>query len=332
MVVARSAGRDTAHRAKLSARDAGCGPQREGERMRVLITGSAGQLGRALAESLADARLAGADVSARGVDSAEMDITSAAAVGTVFGEFEPDIVINCAAYTAVDAAEADEDSARAVNAEGPAILARATAAAGARLIHVSTDYVFDGGDSASVDRRPYAADAPTAPRTAYGRTKLAGEQAVRRLDPAAHIVRSAWVYTGAGTDFVATMRLLEGERETITVVDDQRGSPTYVADLAAGLVELAWLSHASGRRMPGLLLHATNAGEATWFELARAVFEEIGADPARVRPCPSTEFPRPAPRPAYSVLSGREWLAAGLTPLRDWRTALRDALSTARST
>ncbi len=301
-------------------------------RMRVLITGSAGQLGRALAGSLAGARLAGTHVAVRGVDSAEMDITSAEAVGTVLGEFAPDVVVNCAAYTAVDAAEADENSAHAVNAEGPANLARATAASGSRLIHVSTDYVFDGGGSDSADRQPYAVDAPTTPRTVYGRTKLAGEHAVRRLDPAAHIVRTAWVYTGAGTDFVATMRRLEGERETITVVDDQRGSPTYAPDLAAGLTELAWRSHGLGRRLPGLVLHATNAGEATWFELARAVFEEIGADPGRVRPCPSTEFPRPAARPAYSVLSGREWSEAGLTPLREWRAALRDALSTDRAT
>lgn len=285
-------------------------------------------MGRALAGSLAAERFAAADVVVRGVGSAEMDITNASAVAAVLGEFVPDVVINCAAYTPVDDAESDEESARRVNAEGPANLARATAAAGSRLIHVSTDYVFDGVGSGTADFEPYPVHAPTTPRTAYGRTKLAGERAVLRLDPEAHIVRTAWVYTGVGTDFVATMRRLEGERETIAVVDDQRGSPTYAPDLAAGLTELALVSHERGRGMPGQILHATNAGEATWFELARAVFEEIGADPGRVQPCSSTEFPRPAPRPAYSVLSGSEWAAAGLTPLRDWRVALRDALST----
>lgn len=268
-------------------------------------------MGRALM-----AELQGRDVVARGVGSAEMDITNAESVAAVLGEFAPDVVINCAAYTAVDDAETDEEAALRVNADGPANLARATAAAGARLIHVSTDYVFDGNGEA-----PYPTDAPTGPNTAYGRTKLAGEEAVRRLDPSAHIVRTAWVYTGVGADFVATMRRLERERETVSVVDDQRGSPTYAPDLAAGLVELAL----SGQDR-GLTLHATNSGEATWFELARAVFAGVGADPERVRPCSSNEFPRPAPRPAYSVLSGREWAEAGLTPLRNWTTALEVAL------
>ncbi len=279
-------------------------------------------MGRAVTETLTRVQAAGGSVVFRGVGSAEMDITSESSVAAVLGEFAPDVVINCAAYTAVDDAETDEDSALRVNADGPANLARATAASGSRLIHVSTDYVFDGQG-----HTPYPADAPTGPNTAYGRTKLAGEEAVRRLDPSAHIVRTAWVYTGwgyvdGGTDFVATMRRLEGERETINVVDDQRGSPTYAPDLAAGLVELAGLAADTG-----LVLHATNAGEATWWELARAVFEGVGADPDRVRPCSSSEFPRPAPRPAYSVLSGGEWSAFGLTPLRDWRDALHAALS-----
>lgn len=279
--------------------------------VRVLVTGAAGQLGRALL-----AALAGTDAVARGLGSKEMDITDPGAVEAALAALAPDVIVNCAAYTAVDAAEADEAAAHRVNAEGPANLARATAASGCRLIHISTDYVFGG---AGPD--PYPVDAPTGPRTAYGRTKLAGEREVRRLDPNAHIVRTAWMYRGEGADFVGTMRRLEGERETVTVVDDQRGSPTYAPDLAAGLVELAGLAG------PGRTLHATNGGEASWFDLARAVFEEIGADPARVRPCTSEEFPRPAPRPAYSVLSGHEWAAAGLTPLRGWHPALREALA-----
>ena len=244
-----------------------------------------------------------------------MDITDPQAVAAAV---EPgSVVVNAAAYTAVDAAETDEERAAVVNATGPGVLAAVCADKGAHLVHVSTDYVF-AGDAVE----PYRVDAPTAPRTAYGRTKLAGERAVLQRLPSAHVVRTAWVYTGDGNDFVATMRRLEGERDTVRVVDDQRGCPTYARDLADGLLELA--AHAD--RLPGGILHATNAGEATWFDLAQAVFEEIGADPGRVQPCDSDEFVRPAVRPAYSVLDGSAWIAAGLTPLRPWREALHAAI------
>ncbi|QCQ92022.1 dTDP-4-dehydrorhamnose reductase [Rhodococcus sp. SGAir0479] len=277
---------------------------------RILVTGARGQLGARLLQC---AEAAG--VSAVGVGSAELDITDREAVDSWV---EPgSVVVNCAAYTAVDAAESDEAAAAAVNERGARNVAEACARAGAGLIHVSTDYVFPGDAHA-----PYEADDATGPRSAYGRTKLAGEQAVRRALPDAQVVRTAWVYTGADSDFVATMLRLERERETVQVVDDQLGSPTYAVDLAAGLLELA---RTGGRGVP--TLHATNAGSATWFDLARAVFAEVGADPERVRACSSAEFVRPAPRPAYSVLSPRSWEAAGLTPLRPWRDALADALA-----
>lgn len=250
----------------------------------------------------------------RGVGSNELDITDRAAVSGLVADAA--VVINCAAYTAVDAAETDEDSARAVNERGAADLAAACAAAGSRLIHVSTDYVFDGQSET-----PYDVDAPTGPATAYGRTKLAGERAVHAALPSAHVVRTAWLYSGVGSDFVSTMVRLERERDTVDVVDDQVGSPTFAGDLASALLELAVRADVTAP-----VLHATNAGRATWFELARAVFEEVGADPARVRPCTSAQFVRPAPRPAFSVLSGRAWEEAGLTPLRPWREALRAAL------
>ncbi|MFE4458910.1 dTDP-4-dehydrorhamnose reductase [Nocardia tengchongensis] len=279
---------------------------------RLLVTGARGQLGRALT-ALAPAAL--------GLTHADLDITAADAVRELV---KPgDVLINCAAYTAVDPAESESDAAFAVNATGPAVLARVCAERGARLVHVSTDYVFPGTGS-----RPYESDDPTGPATVYGRTKLAGEQAVLEFAPDARIVRTAWVYTGAGNDFVATMRRLERERDTITVVNDQIGSPTYALDLAAGLLELA------GALGPGVvdpriprILHATNAGQASWFDLARAVFTGLGADPERVQPCGTEDFPRPAPRPAYSVLSGNSWAAAGLSPLRDWKQALNDALA-----
>ncbi|MFC9998310.1 dTDP-4-dehydrorhamnose reductase [Nocardia sp. NPDC127526] len=278
---------------------------------RLVVTGASGQLGRALL------RLA---PGARGYGRGDLDIVDADSVRRVVRP--GDVVLNCAAYTAVDLAESEVDAAFADNATGPAVLASACAEAGARLIHLSTDYVFPGTSD-----RPYEPTDPTGPSTVYGRSKLAGEQAVLDLSPEARIVRTAWVYTGRGADFVATMRRLERERETISVVNDQFGSPTYAPDLAAGLIELAERLPETGEQagMPRIL-HATNAGQASWFDLARAVFTGLGADPARVHPCGTEDFPRPAPRPAYSVLSGRSWAAAGLTPLRDWRAALNDAL------
>jgi dTDP-4-dehydrorhamnose reductase len=274
----------------------------------ILVTGAGGQLGGNLL------RRDVPGVSIRGLTSSDLDITDADAVRDAV---QPgDVVLNCAAYTAVDAAETDEEAAAAVNATGPRILAEASARVGARLVHVSTDYVFPGDAST-----PYEVDDATGPRTAYGRTKLAGERAVLAADPTAVVVRTAWVYTGTGSDFVATMLRLQRERDTVSVVDDQVGSPTFAGDLAVGLLELAMRPQIRG------VLHATNAGRATWFELARAVFAGVGADPERVRPCTTADFPRPAPRPAYSVLSSAAWERAGLTPLRPWPDALADALA-----
>lgn len=272
---------------------------------RLLVTGAGGQLGQELL------RLA---PQARGVGRRDLDITDADAVAAAI---EPGaVVINCAAFTAVDLAESEVAGAFAGNETGPAVLAAACARVGARLIHLSTDYVFAG-----VHDRPYETSDPTGPVSVYGQSKLAGEQAVLKLAPQSHVVRTAWVYAGRGSDFVATMLRLERERDTVNVVDDQLGAPTYAADLAAALLELA------GRPDAPRLLHATNAGQATWFELARAVFEGVGADPERVQPCDSSAFPRPARRPAYSVLSHRAWDEAGLTPLRQWQVALGDALA-----
>lgn len=280
---------------------------------KILVTGAGGQLGRQILHLSNDTNNA-SSVTAIGVTSAELDITDASAVADAV---EPGmVVINCAAYTAVDAAESDEAAAWKVNADGPEDLAIACARVGARLVHVSTDYVFDGTATS-----PYLPQSPTAPRSAYGRTKLAGEEAVLRVLPSATVVRTAWVYTGIGSDFVSTMLRLERERDTVSVVNDQIGSPTYSRDLASGLLELA-ASPSSGQP----ILHLTNTGTASWFELARAVFAGAGADPERVLACSSAEFVRPAPRPSYSVLSADAWTAAGLTPLRPWRAALTDAL------
>lgn len=278
---------------------------------RWLVTGARGQVGTHVAALLT---AAGDDVVALGRDG--LDVTDAAAVDEVIARVRPDVVVNTAAHTAVDAAETDLDAAFAGNRDAPAHLAAAAARHGGRLVHVSTDYVFAG----SADR-PYEVDDPTGPLTAYGRSKLAGEQEVLRLLPgAAVVVRSAWVFGGPGANFVGTMQRLEHSNDTVDVVADQVGSPTSARDLAAGLVELG-RRVATGAPVPPVL-HAVNAGVASWYELARATFAAVGADPDRVHPTTSAAFVRPAPRPAWSVLSTTAWDAVGLTPLRPWTEAL----------
>ena len=267
-------------------------------------------VGRELA---AQARSRGREVLA--LTSSEWDITDAPAAERFIES--GDVVINCAAYTKVDAAESDEERAHAVNAVGPANIAHACARAGADFIHISTDYVFSGPK-----RTPFEIDDETAPVSVYGRTKLAGEFSVLAAMPDAHIVRTAWIYEGGdGSDFVAVMRRLAAGDQTVDVVADQVGSPTYAADLVGALLEVA----EGNIREP--VLHAANAGEASRYEQAQAVFEAVGADPARVRPVGTDRHPRPAPRPQYSALSARLSADAGLTPLRPWREALSAAIA-----
>ncbi|MEU6063724.1 MULTISPECIES: dTDP-4-dehydrorhamnose reductase [Streptomyces] len=284
--------------------------------MRWLVTGAAGMLGR---DTVAELLRRGAQVT--GPDRAALDITEPDAVRRAFDEHRPDVVVNCAAYTAVDDAEADEERALRINGDGARLLARACAERGARLVHVSTDYVFDGEARST----PYPEDHPPAPRTAYGRTKLAGERAVlEELPGAAAVVRTAWLYGAHGRNFVRTMLELEARRDALDVVDDQRGQPTWSADVAARIADLGTgLSRDEG---PHGIFHATSSGEASWHELAREVFLLVGADPARVRPTSSAAFPRPAPRPAYSALGHARWREIGLEPPRDWRSALHEAL------
>jgi dTDP-4-dehydrorhamnose reductase len=278
--------------------------------MRLLVTGAGGQLGADLVRTAGDHEVVG-------LTRAELDVCDPAAAEKAVVDVRPDVVLNAAAYTAVDDAETDEATATAINGEAPANLARVCALHDVNLVHVSTDYVF-AGDASS----PYEVDAPTGPRSAYGRTKLAGEQAVRSLLPErSWVVRTAWVYGATGRNFVKTMARLAGVRDTVTVVDDQRGSPTWSRDLAAGLIALA-----AAAPPPGIY-HYTNAGETSWYGLARAVFEEVGADPDRVRPTTTAAFPRPAPRPAYGVLSGAAWTAARLPAPRPWRDALHAAFT-----
>jgi dTDP-4-dehydrorhamnose reductase len=298
----------------------GAGDERElSGSVAVLVTGAGGQLGADLLRVLS-----GVDgLRPIGVTRRELDITDPAAVDAALAAVLPDVVLNAAGYTAVDAAESDEDKAHLVNAVAPGFLATACARSGARLVHVSTDYVFAGDATA-----PYEVDTPTGPKSAYGRTKLAGEQAVRSALPeASWVVRTAWVYGETGGNFVKTIVRLERSHRTLDVVDDQRGAPTWSRDLARGLADLARvLAGPAAGPAPGVY-HCTNAGDTTWCGLARAVFAEIGADPDRIRPTSTDRFPRPAPRPAYSVLSDAAWRAAGLTLLPHWRDALHTAFA-----
>jgi dTDP-4-dehydrorhamnose reductase len=274
-----------------------------------LVTGAGGMLGRDLVIAL---RQRGEEVA--GLARGDLDIADEDAVHTALRRQKPGVVVNCAAWTGVDAAEAHEDDALLVNGRGAENVAAACAAAGARLVHVSTDYVFSGDAG-----QPYAEDTAPAPRTAYGRSKLAGERAVLRLLPeAGQVVRTAWLYGAHGHNFVTTMIRLTGQRSAVDVVTDQRGQPTWTADVADQIIAIAGLRS-------GGVYHATSSGETTWFGLARQVFRLLGADPDRVRPATSRACPRPAPRPAYSVLGHGRHAAAGIEPIGDWHRALRRA-------
>jgi dTDP-4-dehydrorhamnose reductase len=260
--------------------------------------------------------LTASDMRVTGLTRMEFDITEPKAVEKTITTLRPSVVVNCAAWTRVDDAETAETAARQVNGDAVRQLATACRAVDAKLIQLSTDYVF-AGDATS----PYPEDAAPAPKCAYGRSKLVGERNVLDLLPnIGYVVRTAWLYGAYGRNFVRTMIQLERSKETFDVVDDQRGQPTWTRDVAARIIALGRADAPAG------IYHATNAGEATWYELAREVFTLLGADPDRVRPTTTGKFPRPAPRPPYSVLGHGRWEQIGLHPMRRWRDALHQAL------
>ncbi|WP_337975615.1 dTDP-4-dehydrorhamnose reductase [Cellulomonas sp. NTE-D12] len=275
--------------------------------MRWLVVGAAGMLGQDLVPLL-EAR--SHDVV--GIDRAEVDITDPASTTNLVDGF--DVLVNVAAYTAVDKAESDEAAAFAVNAVGPANLARAARAAGARMVQISTDYVFDGHAD-----QPYDEDAPIAPRSAYGRTKAAGEWAVRAEAPDHLIVRTAWLYGQHGPCFPRTIARVAAEKGGLDVVDDQVGQPTWTVDLS-DLVERLVAAGA-----PAGTYHGTSAGQTSWFGFAQAAVAAAGMDPGIVRPTTSEGFVRPAPRPAYSVLGHGALAAADVVPIRGWEAAWSEA-------
>ncbi len=283
--------------------------------MRILVTGAAGQLGQALVAKAAERGL-----SCIGLDSRGLDITREDAVHAAFEAHQPDVVINAAAYTAVDKAESDAERAHAVNADGPRYLAQACAAHDARLIHVSTDFVFDGRAST-----PYAPDAPCNPLGVYGQTKRDGEiAALAALPDRTTIVRTAWVYGPGGKNFVTTMLRLMAVRDELGVVMDQIGSPTCTLGLAEVLLQLAESGQGAGQ-----IFHWTDAGVASWYDFACAI-RECAMDRwptqqwAEVHPIYTENYPTPAQRPAYSVLDCRAAQATVGLPSQ-WREALRGA-------
>jgi dTDP-4-dehydrorhamnose reductase len=253
---------------------------------------------------LAAAGRAGHDV--RGVDVADFDLTDPAAVEA--GVRDAEVVVNCAAFTAVDAAEEKEGAAFAVNATAAGLVARACHATGALMVQVSTDYVF-AGDASS----PYGEDEPLRPVSAYGRTKAAGEWAVRAHCPRHLVVRTAWLYGAHGPSFPRTIGRAAGERDHLDVVDDQVGQPTWTVDLADLLVRLVAADAPAGT------YHGTSSGSTSWYGFAQEVVAAAGHDPAMVRPTDSTAFVRPAPRPAYSVLGHDALRAAGVAPIGPWQ-------------
>ena len=278
--------------------------------MKLLVTGAGGQLGVAVvmhAESVGDEVV--------GVDKAVLDITDPVAVGELLDVVRPDAVINAAAYTAVDACETNEALAFAVNGDAVGHLAATCELLGIHLVHVSTDYVFDG----TLDR-PYREDDATNPQSVYGRSKLAGEQAA---GPAAAVARTSWVCGEHGNNMVKlVLRLASNPDQALAFVDDQRGHPTFTADLAPALRRLA-----VDRRVG--IHHLTNQGAVSWYEFVREILSAAGHDPDRVVPISTSDLdpPRPAPRPANSVLDNAVWRAAGLPPLRDFREPLAELVA-----
>jgi dTDP-4-dehydrorhamnose reductase len=280
--------------------------------MTWFITGGSGQLGLAL-----QAELTFQGISYVATDSTQLDITNPLLVTQLIDSIKPEVIINAAAWTDVDGAETNKFAAYQVNALGPQNLAILAKKIGARLVQVSTDYVFSGDGNA-----PWSEAAEHDPHSVYGSTKSAGEKFVlSELPNASYVVRTAWLYSADRKNFAKTMTMLalNGDGE-VRVVNDQVGQPTFAADLARQIANLVTADAPAG------IYHGTNSGNATWFEFAQEMFKLVGADASRVVPVSTSEFPRPAKRPSYSVLGHDNWAKAKVAPMRDWRIALAEAM------
>lgn len=283
----------------------------------ILVTGSKGQLGSELK-----------DLSARHTEAVfvfcsreELPITDIAALQRAFELHRPDYFINCAAYTAVDKAETEQEEAFAINATAPGNIATLCAQWGCRLVHVSTDYVFDGTSST-----PLQEDAPVKPVNAYGDTKLKGEELVMQNNPQSIIIRTSWVYSSYGKNFVKTMMKLMADRKEISVVADQTGSPTYAADLAEAILQIVF----SGQWVPGIY-HYSNEGTITWHQFAEAIRTETGSQ-CTVHPIPTEQYPTPAKRPAWSVMDKSKIQHTFGLSLRPWKESLKICLQKLQQT
>jgi dTDP-4-dehydrorhamnose reductase len=280
--------------------------------MTWLITGGSGQLGIAVSQELGKCGLVFSTP-----NSQELDITLSPLVPEFIAQISPKVIVNCAAWTDVDGAENSEALALRLNSDGAENVARGAKICGAKLIHISTDYVFSG-ESVT----PWKVDDPINPQSAYGRTKADGERrAIETYSEKTSIVRTAWLYSPWGKNFAKTMtRLALNGHGVVRVVNDQMGQPTSATDLAKQLVEMGLSNSFAGT------YHGTNSGQATWFEFAQLIFKLVGEDVSRVIPVSSSEYPRPAKRPSYSVLSHDAWATTTVEPMRDWRIALAEAI------
>lgn len=280
-----------------------------------LVVGANGQLGRCITELLQRS-----DINYFALDHQQLDITNSIAVEKVIEDLRPTIIVNAAAWTAVDDAEEHEEDALRTNAKGPTNLVSTAAQVGAKLIHLSTDYVFDG--QANV---PYSVTSPTEPLNAYGRTKLAGENVIRESRIGDNcIFRTAWLYSEHGKNFAKTMTARALRGEAVRVVNDQFGQPTSAHDVAQLILDISQLDD-----MPPIV-HGTNVGQATWFQFAQEIYSQLGADPALVSPVDTSAFPTVAKRPAYSVLDHSDFSSWGLQPLQNWQAGLSDSIERIR--
>ncbi|PZP44500.1 MAG: dTDP-4-dehydrorhamnose reductase [Pseudopedobacter saltans] len=277
----------------------------------IIVTGSNGQLGSELKD------LAKNDSQHEWIFTTRenLNLSREEDIHALFEQYNPEWFINCAAYTLVDKAESEKEEALAANAQAPGIIARECAKNGTKLIHVSTDYVFHGDGTA-----PYKPEDPTNPVNFYGETKLQGENNALKSNPETIVIRTSWVYSSYGKNFVKTMRNLMASRSDLNVVADQKGTPTYAKDLARAIVAIV----ASPKQSWGIY-HFSNAGEITWFDFAKAIQEISGLD-CEVHPIPTTDFPTPAKRPAYSVLDKSKIVENYGIDLQDWKNSLIDCI------
>ena len=278
--------------------------------LKWLILGGDGQLGRAMSDELARSNTEFISLS-----HTQLDITNQNDIDSFFTRELPNVVLNAAAWTNVDLAESQEGEAFLINAHGPKLLAEACAKFDAKFVHLSTDYVFSG-----ISNAPWSETSEVAPVSAYGRTKAAGERAVLDIYPSgSYVVRTAWLYSPWGKNFVKTLlKLALDGSGSIEVVNDQVGQPTSASDLAQQIQQMIVQNVSPG------IYHGTNSGQATWFELAQKIFELAQVDCERVVAVNSSRFPRPAKRPAYSVLGHNHWVQVGLNPMQPWQGALMD--------